>query len=102
MTRKVLALSLQKTSTYSDLIKLLSQVCRIRDEISHLSQRNDVCYPILVLTLGKISRIKDEIILLKDRYDGYIVCEAEVKDNLIVLKEEVSKTCGCFIALIFS
>ena len=102
MSRMVSTLSLQKTATYSDLVKLLSQVCRIKDEISHLSQRSDVCYPILALTLGKICRIKDEIILLKDKYDGYIACEAEVKDNLIILKEEVSKTCGCFIALIFS
>ena len=98
----VSTLSLQKTETYSDLHKLLSHVCRLKDELSHLNQRCDVSCSMLALAVGKICRIKDEIILLKDKYDGYIVCEAEVKNSLTVLKEEVSKACCYFVAPIFS
>lgn len=101
MTRMVSTLSLQKTVTYSDLIKQLHYIYRLKDELSHLNQRDDVSYSMLAVALGKVCRIKDKIILLKDRYDGCIACEAEVKDDLIVLEEEVSKICGCFIAPIF-
>ena len=102
MARMVSSLSLQKTATYSDLVKLLHRVFLLKEELSCLNQRFDVSCPMLVMALGKICRIKDEIILLKDKYDGYIACEAEVKDELIVLEEEVSKTCRWFIIPIFS
>lgn len=102
MTRMVLTLSPQKTATYSDLTKQLHYIYRLKDELSRLNQREDISYPMLAVALGKVCRIKDKFMLLSDKYDGCIACEAEVKDDLIVLEEEVSKICVYYIAPIFS
>ena len=94
-------LSSQKTAMYSDIIRRLHYVCRLKDELSRLNQREDISYPMLAVALAKICRIKDKFVVLIDKYDGFLVGEAEAKNDLTILEEEVSKICGCYIAPIF-